>query len=258
MASSHKQQERYVIAAGLVIPVEEYQQTNQRPIFPEPQTIPQPQRPRQTLEDRMSGFIAQRLNLSNIYHISEQDRKHILVEIPREGEPIKVYVALHSGEVMTEKEFQELVKQNKSSGIYTGHIFLKDGKTFHIRLAEEGHYKRHQSLKRYAPQQRNAIIELRLLEKLALEFSKRLTYYQPSSAELLEGIRTYNMNPVIQDYSHRLVDEQRVRSFAGEGRLSRTWRLPKEILPQILSQAPAFLVLAPSTMQAFITAIQPQ
>lgn len=272
MTTRPKKERTLIVAAGYVReqeqPVDNY--ISQPSLFDQtsqpaqPALVPTQKKPTQTLEERMSNFVAQRLDKPGLYYITEQDRQHILLEIPNEQDPTRVYIAFHPDDEMTQGEFWELERKNKSHRIYTAHIFVKDRydlrvkPVFFRRLAEIAHYKRYKSLKRYTKEQRDTIIELRLLEKLALKDSRRVAYYQNPTARLSESIRVYDMLPVTQDYFHQLVDEQRVRSFAGLGKNSRTWRLSKEILPQILSKAPAFLVLAPSTMQAFITTRQSQ
>lgn len=156
-------------------------------------------------KEQMPEYVTNHLEESGLYRILSRDSRHVLVkELPDTAEnPHTIDVLVHTTH-RTVREVARAVANNTRQQIYTAHAFLKDGETFMVRLAERGAIKDPRSLKGYTKQQIDSMIHLRDLEKAVLGWTRhpRLTFYQPRTARLHEGIRAYTLNPVHLDYSH--------------------------------------------------------
>jgi len=156
-------------------------------------------------KSRMTEFAAERLEDSKLYNIVRRDNSHIFIAKKPELEETagEIYIVAHNHKMPVSK-LKQLQAQNKEQGIYTAHIFYKDGDNFMVRLGKRGHYKGDdKSLKNYSKEKRDEMIHLRGLEKEVLErYPQELSYYQPKTERLPESIRIFLMHPVELDYSH--------------------------------------------------------
>lgn len=156
----------------------------------------------------MREFIVARLEDSSRYSIlnADKDREKVTVKQKEsaEGSPVQIEILLHSRKMPIE-EYKNVMSSNYQNGIYTANVFFKDGETFMVRLGSRGHFKGNErSLKNYSKEIRDKMIDLRELEKQAVEHSgkKILVYYQPKTQRLEESLRGYKMDNVNLDYSH--------------------------------------------------------
>lgn len=198
---------------------------------------------------RMLNFVLDRLSSSCLYRVQSADPSLSSVRIKEianavDHPPRTIDVLLHADK-MTVEGFAAKYNENACEGVYTANIFLKDGETFFVRLAERGHYKREKSLKHLDKQKRDSTIQLRDLEKIVLKMTKtELAYYQPETERLPEGIRTYAMNNVVLDYSHLQ------RGDLGYGYAQNTRSLDyKRFEPLVtITREPMVLQLIPSNL----------
>lgn len=155
-------------------------------------------------KERMTEFVAERLDGSGLYIIIERDISHILVaERPEVREQPKTINVLAHNYHRTMRDMRNTLGYNASRGIGTAHIFYKDGEIFMVRLGARGNIKDPRSLKRYTKAQIDAMVHLRDLEHAVLSMSGgKLAYYQPATTRLEESIRVYEMARVCLDYSH--------------------------------------------------------
>src|SRR3989338_2699678 len=123
---------------------------------------------------------------------------------------------------------QEALRLKKNVGTFV----IKDGDTFFRSAARDIHYKAEKelSLKGYDdPSEVNKIINLRPEEKyLQTVNSGKITYYQPVSDRLKEGIFTYVFEPVRYDYSH-IDKKQRFGAAKKDSRKLFKWDHATEI-----------------------------
>ena len=194
-------------------------------------------------KDRMTEFVAERLDGSGLYNIVKRDNSHILVaERPEVREEPKTIDVLTHNYYRTKKNLRDKVGYNRSQGIGTAHIFYKDGETFMVRLAVRGKIKDLRSLKHYSKKEIDDMIHLRDLEKVVLDMSNgELVYYQPKTARLEEGIRIFEMRNVALDYSH-LKRGDPGYGFARDT-LSEDYKLPVEVAK---TSGPIALLVNPS------------
>lgn len=180
-----------------------------------------------------------------------QSRDYPFIRVQTEKGAL-VYVALHSIQ-MTFDEFDNLNRRNLSRGIYTAHVFFKDGKLFHVRLGAKGNFKSDdRSLKKYTKEEINRMIHLRGLEKKALDLQRdtnNLIYYQPRTERLEEALREYNLGHVILDYSH--VDIKHQAYGFVKNRESIDYRIANEVFHT--SERIKFNVINRGNLQAIIS-----
>ena len=188
---------------------------------------------------QMAEFITNALEESGLYQIVQVNNSDILVvEKPELFEqPKTINILAHAGG-MTKEDATKTVRDNAKQRVFTGHVFYKDGRTFMVRLGKRAQTKGNdRSLKKYLHVDRNKMIHLRALEKLALgRAGDFMLYYQPATERLEGSIRAYRAKDVWLDYSH--VDEFH-RSFDFvENRQSLDYRLMDE-LPEHQITGPA-------------------
>jgi len=140
-------------------------------------------------------------------------------------------------------ELIEVVSKNKRDSINTQIRFFKDYENFFVRMVQTNISKReNKSLKNYRGRI-DKIIALNNLERFTLfGFDKflmrnfntkhlenlKIFYYQPKTARLNEGIRTFKPEPVIFDYTHKMNLNPRIKLNQEE--LSKTYFFLEEIL----------------------------
>lgn len=202
--------------------------------------------------DRMITFITERLEDSGVYKINKRNNFHILVaEKPEIREvPAIIYVAAHNDPGETVDHLKRGQSQNLAQGIYTAHVFYKDGETFMVRLGARGRTKNNErSLKRYPPVEVNSMVHLRGLEKAVLDHApQELAYYQPKSDRLPESVRVFLMKNVNLDYSHIRPGDPGY-SFARDA-VSKDYKLPVE--QSVMTLEPAQLLLIGAQKRALI------
>lgn len=189
---------------------------------------------------RMEQFICDRIEESGRYTIHTSDVDSIIVAQRSDlvDDPLTVNILLLNRK-RTLKEWREEIGQSHAHGWYTGSIFYKDHRTFHMRLAHKGDTKKERSLKRYTKEQRNRMLNLRGLERKVLSGQSsfpganrghpELTYYQPHTVRLAESLRTHSVDTVKLDYSH-LSSRDPGYGFARDGN-SSSWGLLDERAP---------------------------
>ncbi len=176
---------------------------------------------------RMLDFVSARIESSGLYLIKARDTSHVLAaERPDEAEQPKTIDVLLHPEKITVRELYQRVRQNAAQQVYTGHVFLKDGETFMVRLGVRGHIKDPRSLKLYPKTDIDSMIHLRDLESCVLRTTNELAYYQPETERLPESVRVYQMKGVTLDYSHIRRDNPAYR-FA-HNKSSLDYRRPVE------------------------------
>ncbi len=123
--------------------------------------------------------------------------------------------------------------------IYINSIFYKDGKNFYQRMVDtNSSWRTDKSLKNYSSYEINQIIRLTDLERLVAtnydlyymsepEYLKNkiLTYYQPQTQRLNDGIIKRKIKSVILDYDHIPQNER----FTSEQELSKTYYFLKNV-----------------------------
>ncbi len=146
---------------------------------------------------------------------------------------------------------------NRQQGVYTAHVFYKDGEISFARVVDRTpSWRMEKSLKNYTPQQINQMLHLRGLEKEVLNgYLSELVYYQPKTERLDESLRMFELKEVRFDYSHlrqgdagygfarngtsidyKLAEDKKLEYLAGKfkflkeqpDRLYRAWLYPAE------------------------------
>ncbi|MBS3113831.1 hypothetical protein J4448_01895 [Candidatus Woesearchaeota archaeon] len=203
-------------------------------------------------KDRMTGFVAERLEDSRLYNLLERNGSHVLLcQKPDIVEhPNTVYIAAHNDCRETIDDLVSKQNENASKDIYTAHIFYKDGKISMVRLGRRSHIKgNNRSLKQYPQEQKNAMVHLRGIEKAVLELGyPELIYYQPETERLPESLRIYLMTNVTLDYSHIRRGDHGY-GFA-QDTVSKDYKLPEE--RQMITIEPAHLILGTSPQKRAI------
>ncbi|MDO8556463.1 MAG: hypothetical protein Q7R96_04815 [Nanoarchaeota archaeon] len=185
--------------------------------------------------DRMTECIAAQLQLGG-YQVLEADASaahpHVLVR-EQQAPARSVYVFLHAGGSRTIKEVTDRSRENNAAGVYSAHVFFKDGESSMVRLRESRYADRgrkdFRALKLYNDRDIDRMIECRDLELLvARAYGDKVTYFQPERPRLVEGIRTYVFDPVKLDYNHVDVDHPSYDHAKGSV-IAKTFKLPKEV-----------------------------
>jgi len=125
------------------------------------------------------------------------------------------------------------------------HVFLKDDEHYFVRLGRLGRIKYDRSLKNYSKDQIDAMIHLRIMEKIVLKHFSRfphLVYYQPETTRLEEGLRHFHMLPVILDYSHIGPDDPAYYKLP-ERVVSSNYRMAQEDKIAAIHHGPAYLIV---------------
>ncbi len=158
-------------------------------------------------KEKMLVFIIGGIEESYMYDIKEADNSHILVAQKPDlfENPAHIEVLLHNEKTKL-KDYERRISKNSIDGVFTADVFYKNEKDFMVRLGGKASFKGdYRSLKRYSKDELDKMIHLRGLEKSALESQMGnpfLTYFQPETARLDEGLRGYQMKDVHFDYSH--------------------------------------------------------
>ncbi|HII72286.1 TPA: hypothetical protein HA265_06030 [Candidatus Woesearchaeota archaeon] len=156
-------------------------------------------------KERMTQYICDRLEDSGLYVIHSRDHEHVLLsqrmDLVEDPKGVDIVCLARK---MTKDDYSQLLRSNWQQNMFTATVFYKDGKTFFVRLAENESWREDKSFKKYSEQQINQMIHLRGLEKKVLseQASRALTYYQPQTARLVEGVRWFEMSPVYLDRTH--------------------------------------------------------
>lgn len=182
---------------------------------------------------QMAKFLADRLEDSGRYNITEVTPSGILIIQKPElvPNPREAYIILHNDQ-RTKEQFWREVREHRKNGRVLSNVFYKgqDRKDFLKRLGSSARGRDDKSLKLYkdSPEVLNSIIHLRDLEKKVLELQgvPQLTYYQPETDRLREGVRIYTMLPVTLDYSHINADDRR-HGFVHD-KVSDDYKIPRE------------------------------
>lgn len=162
--------------------------------------------------ERMTSFIAERLEESTRYQILERDASHLLVRERHEWEekPNAIYVFAHSVRTPVE-DMRRRERYNQEHNIFSAHVFYRDGKTFFVPLGKRALAEK--ALGDCAPGRRSAMIHLRDLEKAVLTslgLHPHITaVYQPASPATGECIQLYEMVTLVgqPDLDYRLPRE---------------------------------------------------
>ncbi len=205
-------------------------------------------------KERMTRFIAERLEEAGLYSIVTRDTSHLLVtQRPDQVEhPRSVYVVAHNYR-RTVDEAKKLQQANRERRVHTAHVFYKDGESFMVRLGRRGLLKSSRSLGNYSKPEIDAMIHLRDLEKAVLKqystHSPQLVYYQPAGDKLPQGLRLFRMADVILTYNHLTPDDPAAH-FAENGR-SIDYKLPISV--GYVASGPIYLLLdnAPACRAVF-------
>jgi hypothetical protein len=177
---------------------------------------------------RMMSFHADLLQKNKNIKLTETEEDHILFEGVNTGN--KGYILLHNKKI-TEKEFDQKIRELAQKQIPLLNIFYKDDETFHKRLAFSGYLKNiDYSLRKYDLETVNKMIHLRLLEKKVLEFQRNntLAYYQPETKRLEESIRLYEMQIVKLDYEY-MADWDPRKEYAERNEYSIDYKIAEEL-----------------------------
>ncbi len=168
-------------------------------------------------------YIANLIEQTNIYQIKQATNRSLLAqEISFDKTKIAITIANFYTPI---NEFQEQYRENRRNGIFTAPLLYKDGKTSFVRLVDNSTWRADQSLKKYSEQQINEMLHLRGIEKKVEQlFGQSLTYYQPPTDRLAQGLRTFTLHPVDLDYSHIPIADPRY-DFV-ENRQAIDYKLP--------------------------------
>ena len=178
-----------------------------------------------SIKNRMSQFIAERLEASKLLEIIETDKNHILISEKRiwAEHPRRAFIFAHHTKLPL-AEVKEQWRRNQKQGVYTAHVFLKDGETFGVKLGKRAYLKAQKSLKKMSAKSLKTIILLRGLEKEVVQQFKNLAYYIPENDMRQECLALYDMMPVELDYSH-LTELDNGFGFA-RNKMARDYKLP--------------------------------
>ncbi len=178
---------------------------------------------------RMSEYVTGLLETAG-YTINSSDESEIVfVSRHPEAHPEPAHLFLHSKKRKV-KDFKHEMNQLVHQGNYVGNIFYKDGENFHVRLAEDVIAKEGKSLKKYEKEDLDKMLHLRDLERTVLDRMREgrtLTFYQPETARLAEGLRNFIMAPVVLDYSHIQPEDRRYDFVLNH--TSRDYAIAKEL-----------------------------
>ncbi|MBN2421336.1 hypothetical protein JXB27_03605 [Candidatus Woesearchaeota archaeon] len=183
---------------------------------------------------QMVSYVVHQLEESSLYAVENVEEDRVIVSTKTAVIPQKIKVlAIHSK--IGRKELEAHQNQAIRDRELVAPIFYKDGKDFFVLLADVEAMRSEKSLKKYSPHEIHQMTSLRGLEKDVFDFTKpTLTYYQPKTERLEEGVRTFDMNEVHLDYSHLRPGDQGY-DFARNGG-SEKYKLPAEIQATIDSK----------------------
>ncbi len=203
---------------------------------------------------RAVQFICDLVENSGCYAILSRDERQLAAQEKKEVRetPRQIKVIIPNF-LETISDFPPYLRSNASQGIYTAPVFYKDGKTAFVRMVERNRsWRIDKSLKQYTPQQINQMLHLRGMEKEVLRgFQDSLSYYQPPSERLEEGVVDFSLEAVLLDYSYiPLCDERRdfiLRSCFRQSngfrkvpvKYSEDYRLPEKAI--LITEAAGFL-----------------
>jgi len=213
----------------------------------------------QAERNRMTQFIADRLEDSGLHDILERDEDHVLVKEKFDDLPLfsaTVYVAAHNKRT-TKRNVRNLWQANVANGVYTAHVLYKDGENFLVKLGEKAESKRERSLKRLSPEELNATVHLRDLEKLLMQRfeSDRLQYYQPETEDIPEALRFFHMGQVLLDMSH--IDKDHPAYGFVEDRYSTDYRIVREAVKSRITVEPAYLLCGETMLRRAVITKHP-
>ncbi len=172
--------------------------------------------------ERVVNNVAYELSASG-YQIRKPNDLFFVAIDPKSSQ--ETVVMVHTGHDTLPK-VNELEKQIRQVGKLQAHVFYKADDKYLLRIAGREALRANKSFKRHV-EDLNDIVHLRGLEKHALENSSNvLAYYQPKTERLPQGVRLYQMNPVILDYSH--LPEDHISQIA-HGSHSIDYKIAKEI-----------------------------
>jgi len=185
------------------------------------------QKEKKAMREYINGLFEENPNTRILY--SNDD----ILEIEDLVQEKKAGVFLHNKKT-TKKDFKKLIKKydNFNQGLIN--IFYKDYINFFVRLAQgpkkrSESWRQDKSLKNYSQNQINRMLHLRDLEKLTLQhWGNPLAFYQPKTDSLEEGLRLFEMENVVFDYTH-LTSEERWRIGRLEQQTSEVYFIPNEI-----------------------------
>lgn len=174
----------------------------------------------------MMEFVECILNKSENYVIKIQESQSnnkkpsfiVIVQNPEIYEnPKKLFMFLHEHK-LTQDKYKSTVKNLLVGGFYITDIFYKDETDFFNR---EAHKSQRHTLNQYTHQEKNAIIRLSQIEKIAKNDNKEdiLSYYQPKATILDESIRNYKFKHAQPDYSNT---PEWKKDFVKQGPLENT------------------------------------
>lgn len=176
---------------------------------------------------QMVSYVARQMEESGLYAVEKVEDDRVIVTTKTAVIPQKIKVlAIHNK--IGRKELEVHQDQAFRNGELLAPIFYKDGTNFFVLLTDVEAMRSEKSLKTYSPHEIHQMTSLRGLEKDVLDFTKpTLTYYQPKTERLDEGIRTFDMKNVYLDYSHIGPGDQGY-GFVHNGNSDR-YKLPTEI-----------------------------
>ena len=167
---------------------------------------------RKEQRERMRDYLVQRIEENGNWDILSADETDVAILKEQEdssAKPIRVRVLLHSMK-RSSNELNHIISANYKAGFYVANLFYKDYENFFDRLGARANFKGDgKTLKHYTDGELRRTIHLRDLEKRVWSFQSGdtgLVYYQPNTIEdggrLVEGLRTFDLLPVILDYTH--------------------------------------------------------
>lgn len=214
---------------------------------------------RKAQQQKMKNFIKDRLDASeNVCILQEMPFGLVVRNEASWQEPINLtYVVIHTHK-WTKSQVRDIIAQGKKASLgaldqyldainmqewdrepeleyqskvmQVAHILPKDDKSYHVRLSFGGFGRKEKSLKNYSHKEREAMLNLRDVEKRVIASTgSMLVYYQPETANLEESLRVFSMRDVELDYSH-LEDGDHGYSFARDG-ISENYKIPVELKP---------------------------
>lgn len=200
---------------------------------------------------RMRQFTGERLEAGK-YTIIQELVKGLLVQDQNiqnqniQGQNNIAAVHLFAGD-QTKEEVRDYLRDYVNNGWRPAFVLYKDDRTACALLGKKAVNRAFHSLKKYNHNQHEAMINLRDLEKTVLKWQKPdriVTYYQPKSERLPEGLRVYSLNDVILDRSH-VTRGHPAYGFV-QTEVSTDFKLPVEMPKFAVSAAdPARLIFSP-------------
>lgn len=171
---------------------------------------------------QMRQFVTNMIENNSKYTILSSEKQHIIF---MDQEDKTYCTLLHANtHLETKKKIKNHIEGLHSENIITHHVFYKDYNNFFIKAKthhpfEKGGHK-YETLKKYSLEETQRMIKLRDNEENAIFrktvisnrqvpniYFQLLTYYQAKTERLEESLKTFNLEPVIFNYTHLKEEE---------------------------------------------------